>query len=146
MIGSKTGLRIQLVAVSCLLMFVAACSRAVPTDWIMVKDRTLTGDGSVTYAAPSTIRKSGTKVRMWSLIDSKDIQGTALDRPHTSWMDEWEYECQNKSFSPMVFREYSGKMGTGENMFSLTPASNQWLAVRPGSVSETLWTIACGKE
>ena len=145
MIGANTGLRIQLVAVSYLLMLVAACSGPVPTDWIMVKDRTLTGDGSVTYAAPSTIRKTGTTVRMWSMIDSKDTQGAALDRPHISWINEWEYDCQVKRLSPIVFREYSGKMGTGENMFSLTPSS-QWLAMKPGSVSETLWTMACAKE
>jgi hypothetical protein len=145
MIGAKTGLRIQLLAISCLLMLVAACSRPVPTDWVTVKDTTPTGDGFVTYAAPSTIHKTGTTARMWSMIDRKDIEGAALDRPHISWIDEWEYECRDKSLRPIVFREYSGKMGTGENMFSLTPSS-QWLAMKPGSVSETLWTMACAKE
>ncbi len=146
MIGAKTGLRIQLVAVSYLLMLVAACSRPVVTDWITVKDTTPTGDGFVTYAAPSTIRKTGTTVRMWSMIDFKVSQGATVDRPHVSWIDEWDYECRDKRLRPIVFREYSGEMGTGENMFSLTSASYQWLEVNPGTVSETLWTMACGKE
>ena len=143
MIRAKTGLRIHLVAVSCLLMLVAACSRPAATDWITVKDTT---DGFVTYAAPSTIRKSGTTVRMLSMIDPKVMEGAALDRPHISWIDEWEYDCRDKRLRPIVFREYSGKMGTGENMFSLTSSTSSSIPVNPGSVSETLWTMACGKE
>jgi hypothetical protein len=146
MIRAKTGLSIQLVAVSYLLMLVAACSRPVPTEWITVKDTTPTGDGFVTYAAPSTIRKTGTTVKMLSMIDSKDIQEAALDRPHISWIDEWEYDCQGKTLRPIRFREYSGKMGTGENVFSITTPASQGIALNPGSVSETLWKMACGKE
>jgi hypothetical protein len=146
MIRAKTGLRIQLVAVSYLLMLVAACSRPVPTDWIMVKDTTPTGDGFVVYAAPSTIRKTGTTVKMWSMIDSTVIPGAALDRPHVSWIDEWEYECGGKSLKPLRFREYSGKMGTGENVYSIASPAFQGIVVKPGSVSEALWKIACEKE
>jgi hypothetical protein len=146
MIRAKTGLRIQLVAVSYLLMLIAACFRPVATEWITVKDTTPTGDGFVTYAAPSTIRKTGTAVRMWSMIDSTVIHEAALDRPHIFWIDEWEYECQEKTLRPIAFREYSGKMGTGENVFSLTTPASQWIALNPGSVGEALWKMACGKE
>jgi len=39
-------------------------------------------------------------------------------------------------------------MGTGEKMFSykLAAAVFKWIAVKPGSVGEALWKIACGKE
>ena len=146
MIRTKTGLRIQLVAVSYLLMLVAACSGPVATEWITVKDRTPTGDGFVTYAAPSTIRKTFTKVKMWSMIDSTVIQGDGLDRPRFSWIDEWEYDCREKTLRPLRFSEYSGKMGTGENVYTQTLPGSQWMSVNPGSVSETLWKLACGKE
>jgi hypothetical protein len=147
MIRAKTGLRIQLVAVSYLLMLVAACStRPVPTEWIMVKDITPTGDGFVTYAAPSTIRKTGTTVKMLSMIDFTVIPGAALARPHFPWIDEWEYDCEGKRLKPLRFREYSGKMGTGENVFSLPVPASQWMALNPGSVGDALWKMACGKE
>ena len=146
MIRAKTGLRIQLVAVSYLLMLVAVCSRPVPTEWIRVKDTTPTGDGFVTYAAPSTIRKTGTTVKMLSMIDFTVIPGAASDRPHFSWIDEWEYDCQGKSLKPLRFREYSGKMGTGENVFSISTPASLGIALNPGSVSETLWKMACEKE
>jgi len=147
MIRAKTGLRVQLVAVSYLLMLVAACSRPVPTDWIMVKDTTPTGDGFVTYAAPSTIRRTGTKVTMLSMIDFTVIPGAKLDRPHFPWIDEWEYECfEGRSLRPLSFQEYSGKMGTGEKVYGFASPQWQGIAVTPGSVSEALWKMACGKE
>jgi hypothetical protein len=146
MIRTDAGLKVQIVAGSYLLMLVAACSSPVATEWITVKDTTPTGDGFVTYAAPSTIRKTSTTVRMWSMIDSKVIQGAALDRPHLSWIDEWEYDCQGKTLRPIGFKEYSGKMGSGENVFSITTPGSQWITLNPGSVSETLWKMACGKE
>jgi surface-adhesin protein E len=150
MICAKTGLRIQLVAASYLLMLVAACSRPVPvaTEWIIVKeDTTPTGHGFITYAAPSTIRKAGTRVRMWSMIDSTATQGAALDKPHFSWQDEWEYDCEARNLRPVQFREYAGKMGTGENKFTYTAAPvGGMIGVRLGSVGESLWKIACEKE
>jgi hypothetical protein len=150
MICAKTGLRIPLVAASYLLMLLAACSRPVPvaTEWIIVKeDTTPTGHDFITYAAPSTIRKAGTMVRMWSMIDSTAIEGAALDKPHFSWQDEWEYDCQEKKFRPVQFREYAGKMGTGENMYSQASSPVGWMMqVTPGSVGESLWKIACEKE
>jgi len=138
----------QLVAASYLLIILAACSSPsqVATEWIIVKDTMPTGDGFITYAAPSTIRKAGTKVTMSSMIDSTVIQGTALDRPHFSWQDEWEYDCQAKRYRPVQFKEYSGKMGTGENVYSQAEPGYLWHEVKPGSVGETLWTMACGKE
>lgn len=146
MTRTKTGLSIHLVAVSSLLMLVAACSGPVATEWITVKARTPTGDGFVTYAAPSTIRKTASRVKMWSLIDSTVIQGDALDRPRFSWIDEWEYDCQEQTLRPLRFSEYSGKMGTGENVFTQTLPGSLGMSVNPGTVSETLWKLACGKE
>jgi surface-adhesin protein E len=150
MICATTGLRIQLVAVSYLLMLLAACAKPVPvaTEWIIVKeDITPTGHGFITYAAPSTIRKTGTKVRMLSMIDSTTIEGAALDRPHFSWQDEWEYDCEARSLRPVQFRAYAGKMGTGKNTYTYTadPVGGT-MGARLGSVGESLWKMACGKE
>lgn len=146
MICAKTGLSRQLVAVSYLLMLIAACSRPVAPEWVMVKDASPTDDGFVTYAAPNTIRKTGTTVTMLSLIDFTVIPEAALDRPHFPWIDEWEYDCEGKSLKPLRFREYAGKMGTGEIVFSIYTPASAGVAVKPGSVSEVLWKTACGKE
>ena len=150
MICAKTGLRIQLVAVSYLLMLLAACSRPVApvaTEWIIVKeDTTPTGHRFVTYAGPTTISKSGNTARMSSVIDSEVVYGAASDRPRVSWKDEWEYDCQDEQHRPLQFAEYSGRMGTGEKMFSHTMAGIFWIRVNPGSVGEALWKMACGKE
>ena len=150
MICAETGLRTQLVAALCVLMLVAACSKQVAPvamDWIIVKeDTTATGHRFVTYAGPATINKSGDAVRMSSVIDSEVVSGAASDRPRVSWKDDWEYDCQDKRYRPRQFTEYSGRMGTGEKMFSHTMAGIFWIQVNPASVGERLWKIACGKE
>ena len=146
MIRTEAGLKVQIVVVSYLLMLVAACSKPVAMEWIMVKDTTPTGDGFVTYAAPSTIRKTGATVTMLSMIDFTIIPRAGLDRPHFPWIDEWEYDCEYKTLRPIVFREYSGKMGTGKIVYSITTPASYGIAMKPGSVSEALWNMACGKE
>ena len=142
---SKTGLSIQLGVVALLLMLVAACSKPVATEWIPVKDATPT-DRFVTYAAPSTLRTDGHTAKMWSLIDAPVSQEAVADRPRFSWIDEWEYDCQRKMLRPLYCREYAGKMGSGENVYSQADPASPWMAVNPGSVGETLWKMACGKK
>jgi hypothetical protein len=148
MIPVKIRLSIHLIIISYLTILVVACSGPVVTEWIAIKDPTATAKGFITYAAPSTIRKStiGPTVRMWSMIDSAVIQGAASDRPHFSWIDDWEYDCEGKRLRPLEFREYSGEMGTGENVYSQASPASLWMEINPGSVGEASWIMACGKE
>jgi hypothetical protein len=37
-------------------------------------------------------------------------------------------------------------MGTRKNVYSVTSSGFLGIAMKPGSVSETLWKMACGKE
>lgn len=105
-------------------------------------------EGFVTYAGPATIKKSGDKVMMPSVIDSAVEEGAVADRRRVSWEDEWEFDCQNKRHRPCQYTWHSGIMGTGEKMFRHTVAVAEfnWIPVGPGSVGERLWKIACGKE
>jgi hypothetical protein len=102
----------------------------------------------VTYAGPATISRSGDIVRMSSVIDSTIADDAASQRHRVSWKDEWEYDCETRQTRPVQYTEYSGRMGTGEKMFSykLAAAVFKWITVKPDSVGEALWKIACGKE
>ena len=102
----------------------------------------------VTDAGPATISRSGNTVRMSSVIDSTIADDAASARHRVSWKDTWEYDCETRKTRPLQYTEYSGRMGTGEKMFSykLAAAVFKWITVKPGSVSEALWKIACGKE
>ena len=114
--------------------------------WIRVSETGPAYERFATYADPATITRSGNTVRMSSVIDFARIPGTVSDRPRVSWKDEWEYDCQEKRHRPRHFTEYSGRMGTGDKMYSHTVPVFFWILVAPGSVGENLWKIACGKE
>lgn len=141
------------MAIPCLGV-VVACSGTPAvgtpaTEWVAVGVTGPLAEGFVTYAGPATIRKSGDTVRMSSVIDSEVVNDAGSDRRRVSWKDDWEYDCQDTRQRLLQFTEYSGRMGTGEKMLSQTmpvAAIVVWLPVKPGSVGERLWKIACGKE
>jgi hypothetical protein len=150
MVCVEPHMRGTLIAVSCLVV-VVACSGTRPVEtpggeWIAVGVTGPSDEGFVTYAGPATISKSGDTVRMTSVIDSEAVNDAASDRRRVSWKDEWEYDCLGKQYRLLQFREYSGRMGTAEKMFSHTMPPILWLPVKPGSVGEKLWKIACGEE
>jgi len=131
------------------LLAVLACagpSETAAVEWIMVAETGPVEEGFITYAGPATIRRSGTTVRMVSLIDSTMAEDVARERHRVSWKDEWEYDCQDRQVRPLQFTEYAGRMGTGEKMFSHRVPTFVWSKLTPGSVGEQLWRIACGKE
>ena len=155
MVCVEPRMRTTLMAVSGLLIVVAstgsACSGPSVTmaaEWIKVMETGPVEERFVTYAGPATISRSGNTVRMSSVIDSTIADDAASNRHRVSWKDEWEYDCETRKTRPLRYTEYSGRMGTGEKMFSYTLASAvfKWIPVEPGSVSEALWKIACGKE
>jgi hypothetical protein len=140
-------MRTTLMAISCLVVVVACSGTPAPKpEWIKVSVTGPADEDFVTYADTATLIKSGDTVRMSSMIDSAVVDDAASDRRRVSWKDEWEYDCQEKRYRPLQFTEYSGRMGTGEKMYSQTEPPFFWYPVTPGSVGERLWKIACGKE
>ena len=119
------------------------CAEA-SSDWIRVSEIKSEGVRFVTYADRATIKKSGDTVQMSSVIDP-DV---ADERRRVSWKDDWDYQCLNKAARPNRFNEFSGKMGTGEKIYSQRAAlyGFYWFPVVPGSVTDKLWKIACGKD
>ena len=136
-----------LIAASGLLALVACAGPAVEPTWIMVIESGPAEEGFITYADTASIRKSGNNtVRMVSMIDSAVADDVARDRHFVSWKDTWEYDCQNKMQRPRQYTEYSGRMGTGQQMFNQRVPTFVWLNVPPESVGEKLWQIACGQQ
>lgn len=127
-----------------LLLAAVACACTSPTsNLVRVGEVESEGVRFVTYADRATIKKSGNTVQMSSVIDPE----VPDDRRRVSWRDEWDYQCLDKLASPNRYNEFSGKMGTGNKIYSQDPATyGSWTGVVPGSVSDKLWQIACGKE
>ena len=137
-------MRTFLLAISGLLA-VVACAKPAP-ELVRVSETEPAEVRFVTYADRATINRSGNTVRMSSVIDPEVADDAASRKRRFSWKDEWEYECHDKMISPYRFTEYSGRMGTGEKLYSQRATFISWVRVPHGSVAEKLWQIACGKE
>ena len=56
-----------------------------------------------------------------------------------------EYECREETSKNLALIVYSGKVGTGKSLYTYSNPGNV-NPNSPGSVSEKLWKIACGKK
>ena len=101
-------------------------------------------DGFTVYVDRSTIRRSGSLVKMWRLLDYKTIQTSASGGSYLSSKSQREYDCKEELGRNRFTSWYSEKMGDG----SLSRSDNnigEWEPIPPDTVAERLWKIACGK-
>lgn len=110
-------------------------------------------DGAITaYADPSTIRKSGKKVKMWHLFDYKTAMAlstgkpymSSQEQPYMSLQEQSEFDCKEEQSRRLYSTFYSGNMRRGEVVGVIETPGN-WSPVSPDSMNKALWKIACGK-
>jgi len=98
--------------------------------------------GTTFYVDPTSIRKSGNIVKVWSLSDYNKSQGQI---PYMSIMLQREYDCIEERARQLHMTHYAKNMGEGDPVFIHTEPRN-WLQVAPGTVGETIWEFACKKK
>ena len=99
------------------------------------------------YADPATIRRTGSMVKMRSLLDFKTphTDRSFGGKPYLSQKDQREYDCKNERYRLLYFSLRSGQMDAGNTVHS-DPDPGKWSPVVPGSIGEALWKFACGKK
>lgn len=122
-----------------LLVFVSTGATA---EWTALKwDHT---DGGLTlYVDYTTIHKAGDKVRMLSLADFEVVEKEEIDL--FSSRAQNEYDCKEKKVRQLFYSLYSGSMGQGKMEHS-NSEHLKWMTVKPGSMEEAMWTVACGEK
>lgn len=101
-------------------------------------------DGGLTlYVDYTTIRKVGDKVRMLSLADFEVVEKDEIDS--FSSRSQNEYDCKEKQTRQLFYSLYSGSMGNGKMEHS-NSEHLEWAPVKPESMEEAMWNIACGKK
>ncbi len=108
-------------------------------DWVPVIGH---GMESITYADPATIRKSGSKVKMWVMDDYKTAQQATGNKLYMSTKSQEEYDCKEEQWRGLYFSSFSGNMGNGDMINNVSTPST-WLPVAPGSIVEGLFKFAC---
>ncbi len=105
-----------------------------------------TNTGSTSYHDKSSIRRSGVSVKMWMMTDFSSAQ-TSGGRKYKSSKRFVDYNCAEETFALISVVNYSGSMGEGGVVRSMTWQEREleWEPLVPGTVVEAMWKIACGK-
>jgi hypothetical protein len=120
-----------------LLILMLVVSTSAMAEWVAIGE---TEEKDLTvYADPTTIRKTGNTVKMWSLDDHKMVQNP--DVISSRGLDE--YDCEKKQRRPLFLAAYSGHMGKGETVL-IHNERGDWNPTSPGSVGESVLEFACG--
>lgn len=119
-----------------LMVVLAVVSNSAMAEWVKIGS----GGGSTSYADPTTIRKNGNMVKMWSLSDYVTPTGR-LSYMSSKTLDE--YDCKEEQSRMLTSSVFSRNMGEGEVVFA-GPGDLRWVPVAPGSEAKVLWNFACG--
>lgn len=102
-------------------------------------------DTFATFVDPSTIRKKGDIVKLWSLQDLKTAEVVVNDKPYLSAVGQEEYDCKEEQERTLALRFYAENMGRGKVVFTGDNPGN-WSPITPQTIGEMLWEFACGKK
>jgi hypothetical protein len=100
--------------------------------------------GTTVYADPTTKNRDGDLVKMWVLFDFKTAQ-TKTDISYLSAKAHMKYDCARQRFEGLTVMYVSGNMGSG-NILDRSTGKGTWLRISPGSLDQSLWKLACGKQ
>ena len=111
-------------------------------EWVKVGD----GDeaGKTVYVDPATIRRNRNLVTMWQFYDYKTVQ-TVAGIGFLTVKEQWEFDCAEERSRVLALKEFSGNMGNGTVVYTNSQVG-KWLPVMPGSMSQTVWKVACDKK
>ena len=115
-------------------------------EWVVVeKDYLLPGLQTV-YVDPDSIRREGSLVTIWQLIDFKWMQGNAKGpQRFLSTKTQKQFDCAEHRLRLLAFTEFSRGMGTGIPRGGYVNKDN-WLPIEAESMNHALWEVVCGKE
>lgn len=119
-----------------LLMIATAAS----AEWTIAGDN----ENFNQYVDKATIRRDGNFVKMWDLLDYKRVKVIG-GKSDLSQRTQKEYDCKEEKVRILVLTSFSGQMGNGTINYD-DSNTEKWRPVAPGTVNETLWKIACGKQ
>ena len=111
-------------------------------EWVQVSDTDEAG--KTVYVDPATIRRNRNLVTMWQFYDYKTVQ-TVAGIGFLTVKEQWEFDCAEERSRVLALKEFSGNMGSGTVVYTNSQVG-KWLPVMPGSMSHTVWKVACDKK
>ena len=105
-------------------------------EWVMYSKN----EEATFYFDPATIRKDGNMRRVWELQDlSKRHKEGEISRRLRA-----EYNCKQERVRFLAASAHSEPMAGGKTLYS-SGEENNWRAIAPGTIAETILKIVCAK-
>ena len=98
------------------------------------------------YLEQKSIRKTGDLVQIWQLMDFTTAQWMDARTVVGSIKNLVEYDCSQPRSRTLVGEAYSEQMGDGRMVTKEQVPDPQWEGVEPGSITEKIRQVACGKK
>jgi hypothetical protein len=121
-----------------LLMLVSAAATA--QVWL----ETSKNDKYIAYASPSSVKREGNMVTMWSLFDYKTPQTDAAGRQFLSAKRHFDYDCTEQRVRPLAESLFAMPEAKGQP-YSTISVKYEWKKVAPETADEFLLRFACKK-
>jgi len=116
-------------------------------DWVAIEKEYQSPGLQTVYIDSATIRREGNLVTLVTLTDWEWAQGSIGEggsHRFLSTKTHKQFDCAGKRLRLLAFTEFLGHMGTGRRNEGYVDKDN-WLPVRPQSIDQALWEVACGK-
>lgn len=120
------------------LLLAGASAGALAEVWI----ETSRNDDYIAYGDPSSIRREGDLVKMWSMFDYKKPQAGLPGKTFLSTKRQFEYDCKDARLRALAVSSHAAQQGKGDALASVSVKYN-WSAVVPDSADDYLLKFAC---
>ncbi|MGQ0694451.1 MAG: surface-adhesin E family protein [Nitrospiraceae bacterium] len=126
-----------------LMAFLLLSSGSLYAEWVAIDEKHQSPGLQTVYVEPDTIRREGNLVTMVILVDWKSMQGNGRGAHRfMSTKTYKQFDCTEKRLRLLTFTEFSRHMGTGRPANGYVD-TDHWLPVRPDTIDQALWDLAC---
>lgn len=121
------------------VVLLAAISTSVLAEvWI----ETSRNDDYLAYADPSSIRRQGEYVKMWSMFDYRIPQPGVSGKTYLSTRRQFEYDCAGGRARALAVSAHAAREGKGAALASVS-VKYEWRPVVADSADDYLLKFAC---
>ncbi len=124
-----------------LMLLLAFVSSNAMAQWVNLGEN----DVFTAYANSDTIRRSGDKVEMSTIVNYNAPVDVETGKPFMSIKVQNEYDCKKKQYRQLALVAFSESMGAGQSIH-VDSTFREWSRVTPDTVEENFFDYACRKK
>lgn len=120
------------------VLLAATGTSALAEVWI----ETSKTDDYIAFGDPSSIRRQGDFVKMWSMFDYRLPQPGIAGKSYLSTRRQFEYDCTGGRARALAVSSHAAREGKGEALASVS-VKYEWRPVVANSADDYLLKFAC---